>query len=100
MDKYISFIVPVYNVEDYLEQCIESLLHQNIPESQYEIILVDDGSVDLSGKICEQYSMGYENIKCFHKENGGLSDARNYGLERAEGKYILFVDSDDYIRKM
>lgn len=97
MDKYISFIVPVYNVENYLEQCIESLLHQDIPDSLYEIILVDDGSADSSGEICEQYSLDYGHIKCFHKENGGLSDARNYGLKRAEGKYILFVDSDDYI---
>lgn len=99
MSRYISFVVPVYNVEDYLEQCIESLLHQDIPESQYEIILVDDGSTDLSGKICEQYGLDYENVKCFRKENGGSSAARNYGLKRAEGKYILFVDSDDYIRE-
>lgn len=98
MSKYISFIVPVYNVEDYLEHCIESMIHQDIPTDYYEIILVDDGSTDLSGKICERYSQDYENIKCFRKENGGAADARNYGMEKAEGKYVLFVDSDDYIR--
>lgn len=99
MNKYISFIVPVYNVEAYLQQCLDSLLDQDISSELYEIILVDDGSTDSSGRICDQYSANYENINCFHKINGGLSDARNYGMKIAIGKYILFLDSDDYIRK-
>lgn len=99
MNKYISIVVPVYNVEDYLQQCLDSLLIQDISNDLYEIILVDDGSTDSSKKICDQYGINYKNIKCFHKENGGLSDARNYGLNVAVGKYILFVDSDDFIHK-
>lgn len=91
MSKYISFIVPVYNVEDYLKHCIESMIHQDIPADSYEIILVDDGSTDLSGKICERYSQDYENIKCFHKENGGAADARNYGMEKAEEKMFCLL---------
>ncbi len=96
-DKYISFVVPVYNVQKYLVRCMQSLLKQDIPVSQYEIVLVDDGSTDTSGKICEWYSRRYSNVRYFRKENGGLSDARNYGLCKAKGTYILFVDSDDFI---
>lgn len=90
----ISFIVPVYNVEKYIEKCVNSLLSQK--KNTFEIILVDDGSTDASPEICDRYTCN-KLIKVFHKENGGLSDARNYGIERANGKYILFVDSDDYI---
>lgn len=93
MDK-ISVIVPVYNVEKYLERCINSLLNQVY--SNLEIILVDDGSTDRSGQICDQY-INRENFVVIHKENAGLGMARNTGLDVATGKYIIFVDSDDYI---
>lgn len=91
----ISFILPVYNVEDYVAECINSIISQK--DFRYEIILIDDGSTDNSGCICDEFADKYENIKSFHKNNGGLSDARNYGIHKAKGKYILFVDSDDYI---
>lgn len=91
---YFSFVVPIYNVEKYLPQCIESLLNQTF--NDYEIILVDDGSTDQSPQICDVYSEKFSNIVVIHKKNGGLSDARNYGIRKAKGKYICFVDSDDY----
>ena len=91
----ISVIVPVYNVEKYLDQCIKSILNQSF--SDYEVILVDDGSKDASGQMCDVYAKQYTNIKVLHKENGGLSDARNAGIKMAQGEYLLFVDSDDYI---
>ena len=93
----ISIIIPVYNVEKYLNECIESILNQEFKD--YEIILVDDGSKDSSGKICDEYSKKYSFISVIHKSNGGLSDARNFGIKVAKGEYILFVDSDDYIGK-
>lgn len=91
----ISVIVPVYNVQEYLEQCVESLICQTY--KNIEIILVDDGSTDNSGLLCDRYSNDYENIVVYHKENGGLSSARNYGIERANGEYFSFIDSDDFI---
>lgn len=91
---YFSFVLPIYNVENYLPQCIESILDQSFKE--YEIILVDDGSTDRCPQICDAYSEKYSNIAVIHKKNGGLSDARNYGIRRAKGRYICFVDSDDY----
>ena len=91
----ISVIIPVYNTELYLEQCIDSILAQTVPP--YEIILVDDGSTDSSGSICDRYDMQFPIIKCFHQSNGGVSKARNTGLEQASGDFVLFVDSDDYI---
>lgn len=97
MEKYkISVIVPVYNVKEYLEECINSILAQDY--ENYEVILVDDGSNDSSEKICDSYS-NIEKIKIYHKKNGGLSDARNFGLKMATGKYICFIDSDDVISK-
>ena len=90
-----SIVVPVYNVELYIEKCIKSLLSQDFDE--YEILLINDGSTDSSLKICEKYANINEKIKLFNKENGGLSDARNYGLNEACGRYVLFIDSDDYI---
>lgn len=93
----VSVIIPVYNVEQYVERCIRSVLAQDFTD--IEIILVDDGSTDASGIICDSYSLRYANVQSWHKENGGLSDARNYGLDRAQGDYIFFVDSDDYIRQ-
>lgn len=91
----ISIIVPVYQVEQYLEKCVDSILNQTF--SDFELILVDDGSKDRSPEICEEYAKRDTRVKVIHKENGGLSDARNAGLEIATGKYIGFVDSDDYI---
>ncbi|MCM1237074.1 MAG: glycosyltransferase, partial [Ruminococcus flavefaciens] len=95
---YISVIVPVYNVENYLDECVRSLVKQDFPDDQYEILLIDDGSTDCCGEKCDTYSKKYKNICSLHKENGGLSDARNFGFEATRGKYILFVDADDYIK--
>ena len=89
----VSFIVPVYNVEKYLVECIESLLNQS--EKDFEIVLVDDGSTDASGKICDEYQKKYENIQCIHQENSGVAVARNVGIARSKGKWLFFVDSDD-----
>lgn len=91
----ISVIVPIYNVENYLEECLESILVQTY--SNLEIILVDDGSTDNSGNICELYSKKDSRIKVIHKKNGGTGSARNIGLKIAKGKYISFVDSDDFL---
>lgn len=91
----ISVIVPVYNVQEYLTNCINSILNQSY--KNMEIILVDDGSTDESSSICDSYIKKDNRIKVIHKENGGLSDARNIGIKSAKGKYITFVDSDDYL---
>ena len=91
----LSIIIPVYNVELYLKDCLDSILNQN--SNDYEIILVDDGSTDSSGIICDEYTNKYSNMKVIHNSNGGLSDARNSGFKIAKGKYILFIDSDDFI---
>ena len=91
----VSVIVPVYNVENYLRQCIESLLKQTY--SNLEIILIDDGSTDKCGEICDEYAIADERIRVFHTENRGISAARNAGLDAAKGDYIGFVDSDDWI---
>lgn len=91
----ISIIVPIYNVEKYLKKCIDSILNQTY--ENFELILVDDGSPDDCGKICDAYAQNDQRIKVIHKKNGGLSDARNAGIEIAKGEYIGFIDSDDYI---
>lgn len=92
----VSIIVPVYNVENYLAKCLDSLISQSLPD--IEILVVNDGSKDRSGLIIEEYAAKFpEKIKAFTKENGGLSDARNFGLDKAQGEYIGFVDSDDYV---
>ena len=96
MDK-ISIIVPFYNVEKYAPKCIESIINQTY--TNLEIILVDDGSPDTCGKICDDYALKDGRIKVIHKKNAGLSDARNVGIKEATGKYIGFVDGDDYIEK-
>lgn len=93
----ISVIVPIYNVEKYLPRCIESILEQSYGD--YELILVDDGSSDSSGKICDDYAKIDRRIRVFHKKNGGVSDARNCGLDNSKGEYICFVDSDDAVGK-
>ncbi len=91
-----SLIVPVYNVADYLPSCMESLQHQDFTD--YEIILVDDGSTDgKSGALCDEYAASFPNVRVIHQENGGLGAARNTGLEHASGEYVFFIDSDDYI---
>lgn len=95
MKELISIIVPIYNVENYLDKCIRSILEQTY--SKIEIILVNDGSTDNSYLICEKYSKIDSRIVFIQKKNGGLSDARNVGIEKCNGKYIAFVDSDDYI---
>ena len=92
----ISVIVPVYNVENYLEKCLNSLVNQNLQE--IEILVINDGSTDNSQKIIEVFQSKFpQKIKTFAKENGGLSDARNYGIDRATGEFLAFVDSDDYV---
>ena len=91
----ISVIVPIYNVEKYLHKCIDSLIGQTLKD--IEIILVDDGSTDKSGVICDEYGLKDNRIKVIHKKNGGLSDARNTGIDIAKGKYISFIDSDDWV---
>ena len=95
MDKIISVIVPIYNVEKYLNKCVSSIINQTY--KNLEIILVDDGSPDNCPKMCDEYASKDSRIKVIHKLNGGLSDARNAGLDIAKGEYIVFVDSDDYI---
>lgn len=94
----ISIVIPVYNVERYLKKCINSIVNQSY--KNIEIILVDDGSTDNSSEICDEYIKKDDRIKVIHKENGGLSDARNKGIDMAKGKYITFVDSDDYVENL
>lgn len=91
----ISVIIPVYNVEKYLTRCLDSVLAQTY--TNLEILLIDDGSTDASGKICDKYARQDKRVRVFHKPNGGVSSARNMGLDNASGDYIGFVDSDDYI---
>lgn len=91
----ISIIVPVYNVEKYLKRCIDSILKQTFTD--FELILVDDGSIDSSGMLCDKFAVQDKRIRVLHKKNGGASSARNCGLDIAVGKYIAFVDSDDWI---
>ena len=94
---FLSIIVPVFNVKPYLERCVRSLLDQDLEREDYEVILVDDGSTDGSGLICDGLAAREPGIQVIHKENGGLSSARNAGIRVASGDYILFVDSDDYL---
>ena len=96
-NSLISVIIPIYNVEKYLEKCIESIINQTY--TNLEIILINDGSTDNCDKICEEYAKKDNRIKVIHKLNEGLSNARNTGLDVANGKLIVFVDSDDYIKK-
>ena len=92
----LSIIVPIYGVEQYLRKCVDSLLKQDIPSSEYEIILVDDGGHDKCPQICDDYAATHKNIRVVHRPNGGLSAARNSGIKIAKGEYVCFVDSDDY----
>ena len=97
MNDLISVIIPVYNVEKYLDKCVESVIKQT--HKNLEIVLVDDGSLDNCPKMCDRWTKKDNRIKVIHKENGGLSDARNVGIDNTIGKYIYFLDSDDYIDK-
>lgn len=90
----ISVIVPVYNTEKYLDICIQSILSQTYTD--FELLLIDDGSTDSSGAICDKYAERDSRVRVFHKENGGVSSARNLGLDNARGKYVIFLDADDY----
>lgn len=91
----ISVVIPVYNVENYLHYAIDSLVNQT--HKNFEVLLINDGSTDNSGKLCDKYAQEYDWIRVFHKENGGLSDARNYGVLKATNEWIFFLDPDDYI---
>lgn len=93
----LSIVIPVYNVEQWLERCVKSIIGQSLAPYDYEIILVDDGSADKSGEIADGLAEEYGNIRVFHQENQGQSIARNLGIEQARGEYIWFVDSDDYL---
>ncbi|MDU4937967.1 MAG: glycosyltransferase family 2 protein [Clostridium sp.] len=97
MGDLISIIIPVYNVRNYIEKCLYSVINQTY--SNIEIIIVDDGSTDGSSEVCDEIASKDNRIKVIHKENGGLSDARNKGIENANGEYILFLDSDDWVKK-
>lgn len=98
MNNKISIIIPIYNVELYLKRCIDTVLNQDIDKSEYEIILVNDGSTDSSGNIAKKYYEQYDNIIYVTQKNKGISEARNIGIRIASGKYIWFIDSDDYIQ--
>lgn len=95
-ERLISVIVPVYNVKEYVVKCISSILNQTY--ANIEIIIVDDGSTDGSGILCDNISLTDKRVRIFHKNNGGLASARNFGLEKARGEFVGFVDSDDYIK--
>ena len=95
MGEKISVIVPVYNVEAYLERCVESILQQTY--THFELILINDGSTDSSGQICDHLASQYENIKVYHIENAGVSNARNMGIQLATGSWVTFIDSDDFV---
>lgn len=93
---FLSVVIPVYNVEKYIYRCINSLVEQSCFD-EIEVLLIDDGSTDKSGVICDEYASMYSNIQVFHKVNGGLSDARNHGLLHTTGEYVFFLDSDDFV---
>ncbi|ORO54537.1 capsular biosynthesis protein CpsI [Streptococcus oralis subsp. oralis] len=95
MGEKISVVVPVYNVEAYLERCVESILQQTY--AHFELILINDGSTDSSGQICDHLASQYENIKVYHSENAGVSNARNMGIQLATGSWVTFIDSDDFV---
>lgn len=97
MEPLISVILPIYNIKSYLDKCMESLFAQTY--KHLEIIMVDDGSTDGSEKLCDEYLAKDNRVRVFHKKNGGLSDARNYGIERSDGEYITCIDPDDFVDK-
>ena len=92
-----SIVVAAYNVAEYLEECVNSLANQNFPNSEYEVVIVDDGSTDgQTANLCDQLTSKYEVVRTIHQENGGLSSARNTGIKESKGDYLLFVDGDDF----
>ena len=91
----ISIVIPVYNTKTFLAQCVDSILLQTY--KNFECILVDDGSSDGSGELCDDYSLKDDRVSVFHIQNGGVSKARNYGIAKAKGQYISFIDSDDFV---
>lgn len=95
MKELVSVVVPIYNTERYLRRCVDSIINQTC--ENLEIILVDDGSPDKCGKICDEYAKKDKRVRVIHKENGGLSEARNAGIEASEGEYVTFIDSDDWV---
>lgn len=95
MTPKISIIIPIYKVEDYLPRCIDSVLSQSFTD--FELLLIDDGSPDNCGKICDEYAEKDSRVRVFHKPNGGVSSARNFGLDNAIGEWVTFIDSDDYV---
>ncbi len=103
MDKKgctVTVIIPVYNMEKFLHKSVESIINQSFDKEKLEVLLVDDGSTDLSPKMCDNYAEKYDFIQAFHIENGGPAKARNFGIERAKGKYIMYLDSDDSITEI
>lgn len=92
-----SIVIPVYNVQDCLARCVESVVNQDYPKDKLQVILVDDGSTDESGALCDTLAAGHSFVEVYHKPNGGLSDARNYGFELATRDYVIYLDSDDYL---
>lgn len=100
MDSYkydVSIVIPVYNTEDYIRECVDSIMNQKTDISKIEVLLINDGSTDNSAKICEEIENKYNNVKYIYKDNSGVSDTRNCGIKRAQGKYIMLLDSDDYL---
>lgn len=95
MSCEFSLIIPVYNIQEYIYKCLHSIEEQTYTD--YEVIIIDDGSTDNSGAICDQFSDRNKQFITYHKENGGLSDARNYGIQKANGKFLIFIDGDDYV---
>lgn len=95
MKNLISIIIPIYNISQFIEKCLQSVCGQSYP--YLEIILVNDGSTDDSDTLCHKWEFIDSRIKVYHKKNGGLSDARNYGLSKATGSYIIYLDGDDWI---
>lgn len=93
----IDVVIPVYNVEKYIDRCMESVINQTYKD--LKVILVDDGSTDRSGAICDEYARRYKNVTAYHKANGGLSSARNYGIEKSTAEIVTFVDSDDFVHR-
>ena len=93
----VSIIIPVYNVEKYLSKCLDSIINQSF--KNFELLLIDDGSSDNSGKICDEYAMNDKRIKVIHKKNEGVSRARNIGIDLSKGRYIMFCDSDDFVKR-
>ena len=95
MGEIVSVVVPVYNIKEYIDKCIDSIVNQTY--SEIEIIIVDDGSSDGTEQIVDEYEKKYKNIAVYHTENKGVSAARNLGISKASGKWIIFVDGDDYL---